>query len=185
MKLYGVITVFLVSIYANINHAYSQDAAKIENKFIQQLYLFDDKAGLTGAIYFTGNGNVIYYCQNFDGDTVRYLYGTYAITDKKITFQLTNEYYYHGKWDARWDVQDPDYKKGKSRKIKTQSQTLYKSKSDKKNFYRPYSVSEKSIAHKKHPGTKLSEVTIFPYSETPNMKFYSWLFKQIPVLANL
>ena len=132
MKLSGIITIFLVLLYANINHAYSQNASKIETKFIQQLYLFDDKAGLTGAVYFTSNGNVIYHCEDFEGDTVRYLYGTYANTGEKITFQLTDEYVYFGKWDARWDVQDPDYKKGKSRKIKTQSQTFYKSKSDKK-----------------------------------------------------
>lgn len=174
-----------MSLYANINHAYSQNATNSGNKLIQQLYIFDDEAGLTGAVCFTGKGNVIYHCVDFDGDTVRYFYGTYNITGEKITFQLTDEYYYHGKWDARWDVENPDYKKGKSRKIKTQSQTFYKSKSDKNNFSRPYSNSEISIINKKNTNTKLTELSIFPYSETPNMKFYSWLFKQIPVLANL
>ena len=71
----------------------------------------------SGAMYLTEKGNVIYHTIEEQRDTQSYFWGKYQLTDSSIVYQLTNEYYYPGKWDASWSVDDPDYAKGRSRKI--------------------------------------------------------------------
>jgi hypothetical protein len=99
-----------------------------------QLYLFKNtwdpsltttKAGqYAGAVYLTAKGNIIINTVNETEDTVRYRWGTYQLTDSCVAYQLTHEFYYAGKWDARWDVPHPDYKKGKSRPISVKAALL-------------------------------------------------------------
>lgn len=165
-------------------------------KTIQQLYLFNEciktdvckfvnenENSQSGAVYFTNKGNVIYHTIDFKGDTVRYYNGTYIKNPTSITIVLKNEFYYKGKWDARWDAAEPDYKKGKSRSIKPLTITL-QSSCEPNNYLKPYSESEK-----KHAAVNYSQepfgLVYFPYEETKNMKFYTWFFKQVPVLSNL
>ncbi len=167
-----------------------------KNKLIQQLFLFNEcvktdackfinenEESKSGAVYFTNKGNVIYHTIDFKGDTVRYYYGTYSKSDASITIVLKNEFYYKGKWDARWDAKEPDYKKGRSRQIKPRTITIQAS-CEPKNYLKPYSASEKKQAAV-HYGQEPFGLVYFPYEETSNMKFYTWFFKQVPVLANL
>lgn len=165
-------------------------------KTIQQLYLFNEcikkdackfinenENSKSGAVYFTNKGNVIYHTIDFNGDTVRYYYGTYTNNNSTITIVLKNEFYYKGKWDARWDTAEPDYKKGKSHSIKTYTITIQAS-CEPNNYLKPYSDSEKKQAAVNY-GQEPYGLVYFPYQETANMKFYTWFFKQVPVLANL
>jgi len=138
-----------------------------------------------GAIYFTQKGHVIFHLSNEHADTIRYFWGNYHYTDTSITYQLTNEYYYHGKWDARWDAPDPDYKKGKARKINSTEVTLLKSKCISYPYSHPYTKKEKAEAAKRYLGIKPYGLIYQPYHEPENMKYFTWLFKQIPVLASL
>lgn len=188
--IFSIFTLVLVFIKTELN------AQNNSGKLMQQLYLFHEcvktdackfineiEDSKSGAVYFTNKGNVIYHTIDFKGDTVRYFYGNYIITKVGVTIKLNKEFYYKGKWDARWDTAEPDYKKGKSRSIKPQ--TISIQTSCKPNEYlKPYSASEKKQAAVNY-GQEPYGLVYFPYEETPNMKFYTWFFKQVPVLANL
>lgn len=194
-----VLTLVVSLIITRFKNRFSEIRTVInENSYFEQLYLFgettlpykcnfieDEENVQWGAAYFTKKGNVIYYSINMSGDTVSYLYGSYTKKDSSITLKLTNEFYYYGKWDARWDISEPDYTKGKTRKVKVKEITLYKSVCDSNNLYQPYSNAERKVAANRLKGHRFCGLVFFPYTETPNMKFYTWFFKQIPVLANL
>jgi hypothetical protein len=136
-------------------------------------------------MYLTHKGNVIFNIVNFHEDTVRYQFGTYTTTDTSLTYHLTEEFYYHGQWDAKWNVPDPDYKKGKTRKIVTPEVTLFRTKHDSLTFFRPYTALEKAAATIRDNGAKPEGIDYWRYHETEDMKFYSWFYKQVPVLAEL
>lgn len=166
--------------------------------FIQQMYLFQETFGKdpcssgstyddaqNGAYYFTKKGNVIFNMNDFNSDTVRYYWGKYQITNSAITYTLGNEFYYPGKWDARWDVPEPDYKKGKSRKITPVIRTLQKVNCKNTAYMLSFNANEKKAADKRHKGANASGLGLFPYEETKEMKFYTWFYKQIPFLAEL
>jgi hypothetical protein len=150
--------------------------------FINQLFLYSDAAGSDscGAIYLTQKGNIIFNAIEEQADTVRYFWGTYSLTDSTLTYRLTDEYYYYGQWDERWDVPDPHYAKGKTRKIKSTEVTLFKLKFGTYPFFQLCSKQEK-----KQADTIPSGFIYQAYYETKEMKFYTWFYKQIPVLANL
>lgn len=142
--------------------------------------------GLNGCLYFTKKGNVLYHLNNETSDTVSYLWGNYSIKDSSITISLNNEYYYAGKWDARWDVANPDYKKGKTRKVPLKEITIYKTRCDSDSYFRPYSEVEIKEAEQRLKNQTAGSFYYMPYyNENKDMKFYTWLFKQIPVLADL
>lgn len=171
---------------------------KTSKAFFRQLYLFQETFGKDpcksthdlenkrfGAFYFTEKGNIIYNETEMNGDTVRYFWGKYTTTSATITYTLENEFYYPGKWDARWVLPEPDYKKGKSRKIKSVSKTLNKVNCKSTSYVLPYSATEQKEALKRTNGIYAYGLSLFPYEETKDMKFYSWFYKQIPELAGL
>lgn len=168
--------------------------------FINQLFIFQEttepgtddtnnkisgESLLTGAIYLTDKGHVISNTINEQRDTVSYLWGKYTLTDSTLTYYLTDEYYYHGRWDARWDVADPDYSKGQTRKYHSEEITLRRQKGDSLSFFLLYTDPEKTIAAKRYIHEIPRGLSFWPYREKENEKFYTWLFKQIPVLAEL
>jgi len=195
--LFSAIVLLLASCNNKSNTTQTTSTIK-PHPFIQQLYLFGESAdesfagqlpgdsgGVFGAAYFTKKGNVIYNTMDMDGDTVSYFWGKYIVTDTTITYQLTDEFYYPGKWDARWDANDPDYKKGKTRKVQPMEVRLHKSKDAWFPLYRPYTAEERKQAAKKFKGTIPFGLVFQPYTETKDMKFYTWFYKQIPALAEL
>ena len=74
---------------------------------------------------------------------------------------------------------------GKTRKIKPINVTLYKSEFDSLGYFLPYNEAEKMMARKRYVCLQPNGIEFFRYHETKNMKFYTWLFKQIPTLAAL
>lgn len=190
--------VILLSVFCtNKNNSTKNNISTKSLPFIHQLFVFGEvtknqpcsmisgDSVIFGAINLTKNGNIIFNKMNQLSDTVSYFWGKYRLLDTTITFLLTDEYYYHGKWDARWDGSDPDYPKGKTRKIKSTELTLYKTKCDTFSFFLPYSDNEIKIATKRLGGEVSNGLFCQPYQETKEMKFYSWFYKQVPVLAQL
>lgn len=193
-----VATLFVLTACNSIVDADAEAALNKKSATFEQLYLFGetskesvcefvavDEGGLSGAIYFTKKGHVIYTENDALIDTVRYYYGTYKMLDSSISFQLTHQFYYPGKWDARWDGQDPDYKKGKSRPFSGEQKLLLKSKCDEEHYFLPYSKSESIAAADRCRMNEVVGLDFFPYHESANEKFYCWFFKQVPVLAEL
>jgi hypothetical protein len=160
---------------------------------IDQLFIFQENNDqinshefpISGAMKLTKKGNIIYNIINEQQDTVNYFWGKYTLTDTSLSYILTNEFYFPGKWDARWDVTEPDYLKGKTRKVICNKVTLNRIKGDSLGFYKTYAKGEINIAFKSQNKLKSFELSFFPYYETKEMKFYSWFYKQVPVLAKL
>ncbi|MCC6369370.1 MAG: hypothetical protein IT236_00050 [Bacteroidia bacterium] len=177
----------------------SNKTKELPKPFLQKLFITlessnSDKCGaggtiddgLNGCLYLTKKGNAIYHLNNEKEDTVSYLSGKYTHLDSTIQIELNNEYYYAGKWDARWDIENPDYKKGVTRKIVTKKITIHKSPCDTDSYYQPYSVDEINEATKRLKNQSAGSLYYMPYyDENKDMKFYSWLLKQIPPLAEL
>lgn len=138
-----------------------------------------------GAICFTEKGHVIYNVQREDRDTVSYFFGTYAFTDTGITCTLTDEFYYPGRWDASWIVPDPDYAKGKTRKITPISMALQANPCNGIPYAHVYTEEERQLAGKRLNGVLPYGFFLEAYGEPANMKYYSWFYKQVPVLAEL
>jgi hypothetical protein len=168
-------------------------STKTLQPFIDQLFIFQENNDqinshefpISGAMKLTKKGNIIYNIINEQQDTVNYFWGKYALTDTSLSYLLTNEFYFPGKWDARWDVTEPDYLKGKTRKVICNKVTLNRIKGDSLGFYKTYAKGEINIAFKSQNKLKSFELSFFPYYETKEMKFYSWFYKQVPVLAKL
>jgi hypothetical protein len=168
-------------------------STKTPQPFIDQLFIFQENNDqinshefpISGAMKLTKKGNIIYNIINEQQDTVNYFWGKYALTDTSLSYLLTNEFYFPGKWDARWDVTEPDYLKGKTRKVICNKVTLNRIKGDSLGFYKTYAKGEINIAFKSQNKLKSFELSFFPYYETKEMKFYSWFYKQVPVLAKL
>lgn len=168
--------------------------------FMDQLFLFQestDPVGCgtegaitiepvrTGVLRITRNGHVIRAMIDQQGDTMRYRWGTYKITDKAISYQLTDEYFYPGHWDDPWDVPDPAYAKGAVRKIAEQEVTITRTECNPTFYYIRYTERERKLAAEHYANASPAGLSYRPYRETKDMKFYSWLFEQIPVLADL
>lgn len=161
--------------------------------FIDQLFIFQENNDkntsnefiVSGAMYLTKKGNIIYNIINEHHDTVSYFWGNYQLTDTTLSYQLTDEYYYPGKWDAHWDVTKPDYLNGKTRKVVCNEVILNRTKGDSLSFYKHYTKEEINTALKDIAAPKAYDLSYFPYYETKEMKFYSWFYKQVPVLAKL
>jgi hypothetical protein len=168
-------------------------STKTLQPFIDQLFIFQENNDqinshefpISGAMKLTKKGNIIYNIINEQQDTVNYFWGKYALTDTSLSYILTNEFYFPGKWDARWDVTEPDYLKGKTRKVICNKVSLNRIKGDSLGFYKTYAKGEINIAFKSQNKLKSFELSFFPYYETKEMKFYSWFYKQVPVLAKL
>lgn len=156
-----------------------------------QLFLFQENINpgestpQAGAMYLTNKGNIIFNTINEQSDTQSYFWGKYKLTDTSLIFRLTDEYYYCGKWDARWDADKPDYANGKTRKIKPSEVTLFKTKSDSLSFFRIYSNENYSGPVNKTNSREPKRIDFWKYYETKEMKFYTWFYKQIPTLARL
>lgn len=165
------------------------------NAFIRQLFLFQEMAApdsvvsgesvMAGALYLTEKGNLIVHTIDEKSDTQSYFWGKYRLTDTSLTYHLTYEYYYTGKWDARWDQEDVDYSKGQSRKVQAVEVTLQRIPGDSLLFFQPNTPEERAIAAKRYRNIVPRGLDYWPYYETEGMKFYSWLFQQIPALAAL
>ncbi len=175
-----------------------KEAATVQYPFKNQLFHFfeTEDAGFCdqlipgpvevfGAIYFTQKGNVIFTVVDQQSDTVRYFWGKYRFTDTTLTYHLTDEYYYPGRWDAGWMVAAPDYLKGQTRTVNLAEKTLLRSKCDKIPYYYPYSREEGELAAKRYQGKTPFGLYYQPYYEPKNQKYYTWLFQQIPVLRDL
>lgn len=168
-------------------------STKTPQPFIDQLFIFQENNDqinshefpISGAMKLTKKGNIIYNIINEQQNTVNYFWGKYTLTDTSLSYILTNEFYFPGKWDARWDVTEPDYLKGKTRKVICNKVTLNRIKGDSLGFYKTYAKGEINIAFKSQNKLKSFELSFFPYYETKEMKFYSWFYKQVPVLAKL
>ncbi len=141
--------------------------------------------GYYGALYLTKKGHMIFNLNNEKQDTMRYFWGDYQLLGSQINIQLHHEFYYAGKWDASWIAADPDYKKGKVRSVNLPGITLLKTHCDSLSYYNVYSKAEQMSAAKRTDKLKPKGLYFFPYYETKDMKFYTWFYKQVPVLANL
>lgn len=163
------------------------------NAYVDQLFIFQEGKDkmisnefvVCGAMKLTKKGNVIYNVINEKQDTISYFWGKYSLTDTSLRYLLTDEFYYLGNWDARWDVPNPDYLKGKTRKVISTEVTLKRTTSDSLNFFKQYTQNESNIALKDHDNLNPYSLFYFPYYEPKEMKFYSWFYKQVPALANL
>ncbi|HLP94765.1 MAG TPA: hypothetical protein VK168_12055 [Saprospiraceae bacterium] len=138
-----------------------------------------------GAICFTEKGNVIFNVLRDDRDTVSYLFGTYAFTDAGMVCTLTDEFYYPGRWDASWIGPDPDYTKGKTRKITPLRMALQSVPCAEIPYAHVYTEAEKHVAGKRLNGSLPYGFYLEPYEEPADMKYYSWFYQQVPVLAQL
>jgi hypothetical protein len=175
------------------NQSGKNNAAFTTIPFIEQLFIFQENKEqnpsnsrfVSGAMYLTKKGNIIYNIINEQQDTVNYFWGKYTLTDTSLSYLLTNEFYFPGKWDARWDIPDPDYLKGKTRKVICTQVTLNRSKGDSLSFFKRHTIEEINIALKDNYSSKTFALSYFPYYETKEMKFYSWFYKQVPILAQL
>lgn len=181
------------------NHSTHESQLNHSTEFIHQLFIFhdawvsgtgnvdslSDDLELTGSMYLTQKGNVIIHILNEPIDTQRYFWGKYILTDTTITYRLTDEYYYPGKWDARFNVVDPDYLFGRKRKYNAEQVTLNRSTNDSLSFFLTKTEAKRLNAANSlnHPGPLGLEY--LPYYEPKEMKFVSWLYQQIPVLAEL
>jgi len=139
----------------------------------------------TGVLRITRKGHAIHAIIDQQGDTMRYRWGMYRITDKAITYQLTDEYYFPGHWDDPWNVPDPAYAKGLVRSIDEPELTLTRTECDPTFYYLRYTERECEMAADHYATARPQGLSYRPYHEPESMKFYSWLFKQIPVLAEL
>lgn len=175
------------------NNSTGNISSKGSNPFIQQLFIIQENKEqnpsnslfVSGAMYLTKKGNIIYNIINEQQDTVNYFWGKYTLTDTSLTYLLTNEFYYPGKWDARWDVPNPDYLKGKTRKVICPKVTLNRTKGDSLSFFKHHAIEEINLALKNNNSSKTYALSYFPYYETKEMKFYSWFYKQVPILEHL
>jgi hypothetical protein len=188
----GILLAFCTSKDNSTKNAHSQNISK-SNTFVDQLFIFQegkDKMAshefvVCGAMNLTKKGNIIYNVINEKQDTVSYFWGKYNLTDTSLNYLLTDEYYYPGNWDARWDVPNPDYLKGKTRKVISSEVTLKRTKGDSLSFFKQYSQNENNTALKDHDNLKPYSLFYFPYYEPKEMKFYLWFYKQVPALAKL
>lgn len=175
------------------NHSLKNKAASSSIPFIEQLFIIQENKQqdpsnslfVSGAMYLTKKGNIIYNIINEQQDTVNYFWGKYTLTDTSLTFLLTDEFFYPGKWDARWDVSNPDYFKGKTRKVICPKVTLNRTMGNSLSFFKNHAIEEINFALKNNNSSKTYDLSYFPYYETKEMKFYSWFYKQIPILAQL
>lgn len=175
-----------------------------QSKHVDQLYILMEsidlktcqgldfeQGGIQGGLYFTPKGNVIFAPLSLENDTAHYYYGTYQLTDSTFTYELKNEYYtyltnIHYMKNGSDTEMNPEYLNGKTRKIKPIKISLHKITCKDATYAYSYTKSEKELAKKRlnnrfHP----DGFTLMPYTETKNMKFYTWLFKQIPCLSKL
>ncbi len=162
-----------------------------EAALINQLYIFQealnsgqdsrDNQLLTNALYLTDRGNVIVTVIDDPNDTLRYFWGKYRLTDTTLTYLLTDEFYYPG----RWDEPEPDFTKGQTRKYNSEEITLKKSESDALSFYRLIAKDEKIHSVGNRALLIPQGISYNPYNEKENEKFISWRFKEIPELATL
>ncbi len=160
-----------------------------------QLYLFQENASAddllpdeslpAGSLYLTAKGNIIYTSIAVKSDTQRFYYGKYRLSDSLLQFELNNEFYFPGKWDARWDVEHPDFEKGLTRAIQPITKILLRSSVDSCTFFLPYTASEKQSAAKRHKHDLPKGISFWPYHEPTEQKFYVCLYKHVPQLAKL
>lgn len=152
--------------------------------YIDQLYLFNEAVdpglgrdagdqteenGITGAMKLTHKGNVIVTVINEPGDTLYYRWGRYQLTDSSLTYRLTDEYYYPGRWDAPLDEKDAAFSRGQTRKYVSDEVTLVRSAYDPGRFVK---MGDPKMEYR-------------PYSERKGEQFITWIIRQIPVLAEL
>ena len=193
-----VVVVFVAC--AEKPHAVTDIPKKDPMTFMDQLFLFQESTDpvtcgtegaitiepvRTGVLRITRKGNAIHAIIDQQGDTMRYRWGTYTITNKVITYRMSNEYYFAGHWDDPWNVPDPAYVKGHVRSIDEPKVTLTRTDCDPTFYYMRYTERERAVAAEHYANTSPQGLSFRPYHEPDSMKFYSWLFKQIPVLADL
>ena len=133
-----------------------------------------------GALYLSAKGHAIFNLSNASSDTIRYFWGDYHKAGDSIVLDLDHEYFYAGKWDARWDVPSPDYKNGQSRSVPTKHYILKQRICNKSNFAMTYPQRPLNTNT-----SGAGALLFFPYKESRDMKFYTWFYKQVPVLADL
>lgn len=189
---------FVVAAFGNLVKLHAQQQLK-SNSYIDQLFIaaetmqatsckpeFADE-GRYGAMYLSKKGNIIVTLnsEKEKDDTIRYYWGTYSLSNSKISYQLTNEFYYKGKWDASWEGEQADFRKGKSRKISAIDKLVYRTTCDTLSFFRPYKKEEAKEAAARLNGSMPYGLYYFPYYEPKEQKFYLWFFNQVPELKNL
>ena len=109
-----------------------------------------------------------------------YYYGTYSITDSTVSYQLSEEFYYPGKWDDRLNLKELKINEGKTRAYQGELVRLKKPNINAKSYSRIGDSNHVHEAVHSH-----SELEYWPYHEKENEKFVIWTIKQIPTLANL
>ncbi len=191
---------FLVSTSVVLMMACSSNSSKLETNNNHQtpfhaLFLFQESGSPdslinhellpSGAIYLTEKGNLILHTIKEKSDTQHYYWGKYQFTDDALTYLITDEYYFYGKWDASWDVPHPDYLNGKSRKASGIETKLTKIIGDSLRYFRTYTEAEKTEASKRYLHSKPNGIEYWPYYEPAEQKFYTWFYKHAPVLSNL
>ena len=143
---------FVVAAFGNLAKLHAQQSLK-SNAYINQLFIAAEtmepksckpefaEEGRYGAMYLTNKGNIIVTLnsEKEKEDTIRYYWGTYSLSNSKITYQLTHEFYYKGKWDASWEGEEADFKRGKSRKIPVIDKLVYRTNCDTLSFFRHFS----------------------------------------------
>lgn len=140
-------------------------------------------AGMFGAIYLTDKGHIIYSYACMDCDTLSYLFGKYNLTDTSITYILTDEFYFPiSQTDNA--MEEDDYAKGKTRKIKPVKNILKKSKCIPLAYYEIFSEEDRKKA-KKYLDYVPYGLFYYQDKEKDKEKYYLTTFKKIRILSNL
>ena len=168
---------------------------------IEQLFLYNETSDsihcsgisdpseqLSGSMYLTKKGKVILNIHPPTPDTSYYFIGTYNMQTHVLCYQITDVYYTFLNSDnflVNDTLFNADYQKGKIRKVKSPIVTLFKANCDNISYLYPYSAKEKEEASKRLNGIEPYGKAYILYKETPGMKFYSFLYKNVPALDSL
>lgn len=168
---------------------------------IEQLYLYNETSDsvncagipdpsdqLSGSMYLTKKGKIILNIHPPTPDTSYYYLGTYTLQTHALSYQITDVYYTFLKSDnflVNDTLFNADYQNGRIRKVKSPTITLFKANCDNIAYLYPYSAKEKAEASKRLNGIEPYGKAYIHYKETPGMKFYSFLYKNVPALDSL
>lgn len=168
---------------------------------IEQLFLYNETSDsvhcsgisdpsdqLSGSMYLTKKGMVIFNIHPPTPDTSYYYFGTYTLQTHVLSYQITDVYYTFLKSDnflVNDTLFNADYQNGRIRKVKSPTVTLLKANCDNIAYVYPYSAKEKAEASKRLNGIEPYGKAYIHYKETPDMKFYSFLYKNVPALDSL
>ncbi len=191
----------ILSACASKTHTVTEESTSETLAPIEQLYLYNETSDsvncsgiqdptdqLSGSMYLTKKGKIILNIHPQTPDTSYYYCGTYTLQSNALTYQITNVYCTFLQSDnflINDSTFNPEYLNGKIRAVKHDPVTLQKAKCNSIAFVYPYTDTEKREAGKRLNGIEPYGRAYKAYTETPGMKFYTFLYKNIPAIDSL